>query len=104
MEAAAISRPTNEQVGWGCSTFSYVAWSNPWIILHFTRLLMYNWLKRKCDHRTIAEMSIWYTITAVVTFMVIILLWGMFTGIANGEDEYDAGGSYMVALLVTLFL
>jgi len=65
---------------------------------------MYDWLRRKFEYRSIAEMSIWYTITAVGSFMVIFLLWSLFTGLASGPKEYDSGASKMLSLLVALFL
>jgi hypothetical protein len=65
---------------------------------------MYGWLRRKFEYRSIAEMSIWYTITAVVSFMVMFLLWGWFTGIASGTEEYDEGAENLLFLLGNLFL
>jgi len=65
---------------------------------------MYDWLRRKFEYRSIAEMSIWYTITAVGSFMVIFLLWGLFTGLASGPEEYDGGASHMISLMGALFL
>ena len=65
---------------------------------------MYKWLRRKFEYRTIAEMSIWYTITLVVSFMVIFFLWGWFTGIASGTEEYDDGALHLLFLLGALFL
>lgn len=65
---------------------------------------MHNWLRRKFEDRTVAEMNIWYTIIAVVSFMVMILLWGWFTGIASGTEDYDEGASNLLFLLGTLSL
>ena len=65
---------------------------------------MYKWLRWKFEDRSIAEMSIWYSITAVVSFMVMFFLWGWFTGIASGTEEYDEGALNLLFLLGTLFL
>ncbi len=65
---------------------------------------MHNWLRRKFEDRTVAEMSIWYTIIAVVSFMVMILLYGWLTGIASGTEDYDEGASSLLFLLGTLSL
>ncbi len=65
---------------------------------------MYNWLRQKCENRSIAEMSIWYSITAVGSFIAIILLWGLFIGLAGGADDENVSDSQTFALLACLFL
>ena len=65
---------------------------------------MYKWLRKEFEYRSIAEMSIWFTITSVVSFMVMFFLWGWFTGITSGTEKYDEGAEKLLFLLVTLFI
>jgi hypothetical protein len=39
-----------------------------------------------------------------MSFMVMIFLWGWFTGIASGTEEYDKGALHLLFLLGILFL
>ena len=65
---------------------------------------MYDWLRRECKYRTVAEMSIWYTIIAVGSFMVVILIWSLLTGVASDSEDPDAVAIQVISLLVALCL
>ena len=65
---------------------------------------MYNWIRRKFEFRSIAEMSIFYTITAVVSFLVVFLLWVLITGLVGGPEDFDNGAIHLLNLLIALLL
>ncbi len=65
---------------------------------------MYNRLKQQFESRTIAEMSIWYTLTAVITFLLFFLLVGCFLGFDNETKSKDAKVLDMQILLGVLLI
>ena len=67
---------------------------------------MCKWLIREFgfERRTVAEMGIWYTITAVVSFFIVLLVWAFFTAVTSGDDLGDAGPVQAVFLLGMIFL
>ena len=67
---------------------------------------MCKWLIREfeLERRTVAEMGIWYTITAAVSFFIVLLVWVFFTAVTSGEDPDDGGPVRAIFLLGMIFL
>lgn len=65
---------------------------------------MYDWLRKECEGRSVAEMSIFYSVTAVASLVALILLWAFLPSLTGGADDRDAGFNRMVTFLVALFL
>lgn len=65
---------------------------------------MYHWLKQRCRERSIAELSIGYTITAVSGVVLILLLWGAIIGLLCMSNERAPSDIQTKALLLALSL
>ena len=65
---------------------------------------MYNWLRQRCEDRSVAELSIVYTLTAVCSFLALLLLWGQFIGLAGGAGGRFPSDLEMKILLLVLLL
>ena len=69
---------------------------------------MYNWLRKECENRSVAELSIVYSLTAAASFVGIVLLFAFLTTSASGADDKSGsshqGITFLVAVSLWLFL
>jgi len=65
---------------------------------------MYDWLRQRCKERSIAELSIGYTIIAVSGVILILLLWGTIISLPGMSNEEAASDVQTKALLLALSL